>query len=53
MLTISPSPHDHSGESVSKLMFGVIIAMIPAFIVSVIYYGAGALVITVTAMLSC
>jgi electron transport complex protein RnfD len=53
MLIISPSPHDHSGESVSKLMFGVIIAMIPAFIVSVIYYGVGALVITVTAMLSC
>lgn len=53
MLTISPSPHDHSGESVSKLMFGVIIAMIPVFIVSVIYYGVGALVITVTAMLSC
>jgi electron transport complex protein RnfD len=34
-------------------MFGVVIAMIPAFLVSVIYYGIGALVITVTAMLSC
>jgi len=53
MLTVSPSPHDHSGESVSKLMFGVIIAMIPAFIVSLVYYGIGALIITVSAMLSC
>lgn len=43
----------HSGESVKKLMFGVIIALMPAFIVSVIYYGIGALIITVTAMLSC
>lgn len=53
MLTVSPSPHDHSGESVSNLMFGVIIALIPAFIVSLIYYGIGALIMTVSAMLSC
>jgi electron transport complex protein RnfD len=53
MLTVSPSPHDHSGESVSNLMSGVIIALIPAFIVSLIYYGIGALIMTVSAMLSC
>lgn len=53
MITVSPAPHDHSKESVSKLMFDVIIALVPAFIVSVVFFGAGALIITATAILSC
>jgi electron transport complex protein RnfD len=53
MLTISPSPHDHGNESVSKLMFGVIIALIPAFFVSVYFFGIGTVIITLTAMASC
>jgi electron transport complex protein RnfD len=53
MLTISPSPHDHGSESVSKLMYGVIIALIPAFAVSVYFFGMGAVITTLTAMVSC
>jgi len=53
MITVSPAPHDHSNVSVSKLMFGVIIALIPTFIVSVIFFGVGVLIITLISMLSC
>jgi electron transport complex protein RnfD len=53
MITVSSSPHDHAKESVSTLMFGVIIALVPVFIVSVVFFGAGALLITMTSMLFC
>jgi H+/Na+-translocating ferredoxin:NAD+ oxidoreductase subunit D len=53
MITVSPAPHDHTPESVSKLMYGVIIALVPAFIVSVIFFGAGALIVTLTSIISC
>ncbi len=53
MITVSPAPHDHSNESVSKLMFGVIIALVPTFIVSFIFFGVGVLIITLTSMISC
>lgn len=53
MITVSPAPHDHSKESVNNLMFGVLIALVPTFIVSVIFFGVGALIITVTSVLSC
>src|SRR4030043_56948 len=53
MITVSPAPHDHSNESVSKLMFGVIIALVPTFIVSFIFFGVGVMIITLTSMISC
>ncbi len=53
LLTISPSPHDHSSESVPKLMYGVIIALLPAFLASVYFFGISTVIITVTAMVSC
>ena len=53
MLTISPSPHDHTAESVPKLMYGVILALLPAFLVSVYFFGIGTVIITGTAMISC
>jgi electron transport complex protein RnfD len=52
-LTVSPSPHIHSGESVQRLMYGVIIAMIPALAVSLYVFGIGALYVTTLAVLSC
>lgn len=52
-LTISPSPHVHSGDSVKKNMYGVLIALLPALFTSLWYFGVGALVVTVTAVLSC
>ncbi len=49
-LTISLSPHVHSGDSVKKNMYGVIIALIPALAVSLWVFGLGALIVTVTAI---
>jgi len=53
LITVSPSPHDHSAESVPKLMYGVLIALIPAFLVSVYIFGIGTIIITGTAVISC
>lgn len=52
ILTVSPSPHIQTKESVPKLMYGVIIALIPAFALSVFYFGIGMLIITTTAVIS-
>jgi Na+-translocating ferredoxin:NAD+ oxidoreductase subunit D len=52
-LTVSPSPHIHSGDSVKKNMYGVVIALMPALWASVWYFGLGAIVVTLTAILSC
>ena len=52
-LIISPAPHIHSGDSISKNMYGVIIALIPAYLVALYYFGLGALIVSVTAVLSC
>lgn len=53
LITVSPSPHVHTGESVPKLMYGVLIALLPAFLVSVYVFGIGTLIITATAIASC
>jgi electron transport complex protein RnfD len=52
-LTISPSPHVHSGDSVSGKMTGVFVALIPATVAGFYFFGLGALIISVTAVLSC
>lgn len=52
-LIISPAPHIHGGDSVSKNMMAVIIALIPALLVGFYFFGLGALIITVTAVVSC
>ena len=52
-LIISLSPHVHSGDSVQKNMYGVLIALIPAFIVSLIYFGVGAAIVTLTSVAAC
>jgi electron transport complex protein RnfD len=52
-LTVSPSPHVHSGDSVSKNMYGVIIALVPALIASLIFFGIGSLIVTMVAIVSC
>lgn len=53
MITVSPSPHEHTADSIPGLMYGVLISLIPAFLVSVFVFGIGALIITLTAMISC
>lgn len=52
-LIISPSPHIHGGDSIEKNMYGVLIALIPAFLVSLYFFGLGALVVTLTSVVSC
>ncbi len=53
LITVSPSPHIHSRASVDKLMLGVIAALIPALFVSVLFYGMGAVVVTLVSVISC
>ncbi len=53
LLNISPSPHAHGKESTRKLMTNVVIALMPAFIISVFYFGAGAVIVTATSVISC
>lgn len=52
-LIVSPSPHIHGGDSISKNMYGVLIALIPAFLVSLYFFGLGALVVTATSVIFC
>ena len=52
-LNISPSPHIHTTETTRKLMSGVIIALVPAVISSVLFFGAGAAIVMSTAIISC
>ncbi|RPI43380.1 MAG: RnfABCDGE type electron transport complex subunit D, partial [Bacteroidetes bacterium] len=52
-LVVSPSPHASSGQSVSRLMYGVIISLLPALGVSVYIFGIGMIIITTVSILSC
>ena len=52
-LIVSLSPHVHGGDSVQKNMYGVLIALIPAFIVSLVFFGLGALIVTATSVVAC
>ena len=52
-LIVSPAPHVHSGDTVSNKMTGVFIALIPAYLAGLYFFGLGALIISITAVLSC
>ena len=52
-LIVSLSPHVHGGDSVKKNMYGVLIALLPAFLVSLYFFGLGALIVTAVSVLSC
>lgn len=53
LLNVSPSPHLHGKESTQKLMLNVVVALIPAFLASVFYFGTGAIIVTATSVASC
>jgi Na+-translocating ferredoxin:NAD+ oxidoreductase subunit D len=53
ILNVSPSPHTHDKETTRKLMFGVVLALMPALFTSVFYFGIGALIVTGTSVISC
>ena len=50
---ISPNPHIHSSVSTSRLMRDVCIALLPAIIVSVLFYGWSELLILAVSTISC
>ena len=51
--TISPSPHDKAGDSIEKNMYGVLIALVPTFIFSIVFFGLGAILVTLTSVAAC
>ena len=52
-LKASSSPHIRSNEDVRSIMLDVIIAMIPALVAAVYYFGARALTVTVVSVVAC
>lgn len=52
-LIISLSPHIHGGDSVERNMRGVIIALVPALMVSLFYFGIGAAVVCFSSVAAC
>lgn len=53
LITVAPSPHVHSGQSVNKLMYGVVLALAPALLFSIYFYGFGAIAVTAISVASC
>lgn len=45
LLTVSLSPHLHGHDTTPKLMYGVVIALLPAWLVSVYFFGWGAIIV--------
>ncbi len=52
-LIVSLSPHAHGTDSVERNMYGVIIALIPALLVSFLYFGIGSVVVCLTSVVAC
>ena len=52
-LLVSPSPHIHSKTSTKSLMRDVVIALLPAVIVSIVFYGWKELLVISVSVLSC
>jgi len=52
-LLVSPSPHIHAAVSTSSIMRDVIIALMPAVLVSVVFYGWSEILVLAVSVLSC
>lgn len=52
-LIVSLSPHAHGTDSVERNMYGVIIALVPALLVSLYYFGIGSAVVCLSSVLAC
>lgn len=50
---VSPSPHIHAATSTSVLMRDVVIALLPAVLVSVVFYGWAELLVLAVSVASC
>lgn len=52
-LIVSLSPHAHGGDSTERNMWSVVLALVPAFLVSLFYFGIGSAIVCVTSVASC
>jgi len=52
-LTVSPSPHIKSGQTTKKIMWTVVISLIPSGIAGVYIYGISSLNVIILSILSC
>ena len=50
---VAPAPHAHSGDSVRRNMLLVILALLPAYVVSVLEFGIGALITAAISVAAC
>ncbi len=53
LLTVTPSPHIKSGNSTTRIMLDVVLAMVPALIASVIIFGLRSLLLVAVCVVSC
>ena len=53
LLQVSGSPHVHGNETVKKIMWSVVIALLPALAVSVYYFGLPVLMLTLVSIATC
>ncbi len=53
LITISPSPHAQTPTTVSRLMLHVIIALVPAVLFALYYFGIGAAIVIATSIVGC
>jgi len=51
--TISGSPHVHSTENTRKIMYRVLLALLPALLVAIYYFGWDALKLTIVSVCTC
>ena len=52
-LIVSLSPHAHGSDTVEKNMYGVIIALVPALLVSFYFFGIGSAIVCATSVAAC
>lgn len=52
-LYITTSPHLHCGDTIERNMRLVIVALLPALVVSFLVFGIGSLIVTATSVVSC
>ena len=52
-LVVSLSPHAHGKDSVERNMYGVIIALVPALLASLWFFGIGSAIVCLTSVASC
>ena len=52
-LIVSLSPHAHGNETVEKNMYGAVIALVPAILASLYFFGLGSAVVLLTSVASC